>query len=251
MLKSLLLSMVGFVLFIHAYTRTTNVIPGEADYPTLSKEAADFITVTFHIPASVHPRFTLFYAGAFGRKTYPKPSLCHYAVRTGSATEYTVVLNEYWKSDPLTLTFQSQLPDELGHSKDIKSYSASIPVDRYEAGRCHWQFDQLAYSLEDDPTRLVPVFYYANDDQSESVGPFRFLCTRQDATRETRQREVCGGPRIEYATWLYQRPEKRFEFLNDPQAYVQKRRVASGSGVSVEFHDIDNVVVESPPIPIS
>ena len=95
MLKSVLISMIAFVFLIHAYTRTTNVIPGEADYPILKTSPADFVTVTFQIPSSVHVHFTLFYAAASGRESHPKPLACHYAVRTGSETEYTISLREY------------------------------------------------------------------------------------------------------------------------------------------------------------
>jgi len=248
MLKSVLVSMIAFVLLVHAYTRTTNVIPDEADYPILNAGPVDFVTVTFQIPTSVHVHFTLFYAGAFGRESHPKPSACHYAVRTGSETEYTVSLHEYWKADRLNPTLEIRLPDEPGHSKDIRLYSASIPVDRYELGRCHWKFDELAYSLEDDPTTQMPVFYFTNDAHGGST-LFRFLCAKREATRESQQQELCGGPRTDYATWLYSGPEERSAFFNNPQAYVRNGAVASESTVAVEFHDIDNVV-QSPPDPV-
>jgi hypothetical protein len=249
MLKSVLISMVAFVFLIHAYTRSTNVIPGEADYPILNTRPVDFVTVTFQIPASVHVHFTLFYAGAFGRESHAKPSTCHYAVRTGSETEYTIALHEYWKAEPLNLTLQSRLPDESGLSKDIGMYSALIPVDRYEAGRCNWQFEKLVYSLEDDPTTQMPVFYLANDAHGGS-NLFRFLCAKREATRESRHQELCGGPRTDYTAWLYRRPQERNAFFNNPQANVQNAAVARGSTVAVEFHDIDNVV-QSPPDEIS
>jgi len=245
MFKSVLISMIAFVFLIHAYTRTTNVIPGEADYPLLNGSPVDFVTVAFQIPKSVHVHFTLFYAGSFGRESNPKLSACHYAVRSGSETEYIIALHEYWKADPISLTLQSRLPDEPGHSKDIGMYSALIPVDRYEAGRCHWQFEKLVYSLDDDPTTQMPVFYLTSDAHGGS-NLFRFLCARSEATRESRERELCGGPRTDYATWLYRRPQERSAFFNNPQAYVRDGVVASGSTVAVEFHDIDNVV-EAPP----
>jgi hypothetical protein len=248
MLKRVLVSMIAFVLLVHAYTRTTNVIPGDADYPTLSASPVNFVTVTFRIPTSVHVQFTLVYAGASGRESHPKPSACHYAVRTGSETEYTIALHEYWKADFLNLTLQSRLPDEPGNSKDIKMYSASIPVDRYEAGRCHWQFDRLVYALEDDPSKEIPVFHYTNDVYGGTHNLFRFLCAKRDATRETRQQQICGGPRVEYVTWRYQRLADRNAFLNDPQAYVGSEAVVGGETVAIEFHDIDNVVPFPPPI---
>jgi hypothetical protein len=245
MLKSVLVSMIVFVLLVHAYTRTTNVIPGEADYPNLNANPMDFLVVMFQIPTSVHVHFTLFYAGASARESHPKPSACHFVVQTGSETEYTITLHEYWKADPLNLTLQSSLPDQPGLSKDIKIYSASIPVDRYEGGRCHWQFDELAYSLDADPTTQMPVFFFTSDAHGGS-SLFRFLCAKHEATRESRQQELCGGPRLDYATWLYRRPEERNAFFNDPQANVRNGYVAIGSAVTVEFHDIDNVV-QSPP----
>jgi hypothetical protein len=249
MLKSVFISMIAFVLLVHTYTGTTNVVPGEADYPILSASPVNFVTVTFQIPTSVHVHFILVYAGVSGRGAYPKPSACHYAVRTGSETEYSVALHEYWKADPLNLTLRNRLSNEPGHSKDLRMYSASIPVDRYEAGRCHWQFDRLVYALEDDPSKEMPVFHYTNDVYGGTRNLFRFLCAKSDATREIPQREICGGPRVDFTGWRYQSLENRNAFLNDPQAYVESEAVVGGETVAIEFHDIDNVVpFPAPPI---
>jgi hypothetical protein len=248
MLKVVLLSMIAFALLVHSYKRTANVIPGEADYPIRNSHPINFITATFQIPISVHVKFTQYYVGTLGREAYPKLSDCHYAVRTGGEQEYSISLKGYWKSDSLNLTLQGNLADEAGHSKGMKTYSASIPVDRYEAGRCHWQFDRLVYTLEDDPSKEIPVFHYTNDVYGGTHNLFRFLCAKRDATRETRQQEICGGPRVEYATWRYQRLEDRNAFLYDPQAYVGSEAVVGGETVAIEFHDIDNVVPFPPPI---
>jgi hypothetical protein len=248
MLRIVLMSIVAFVFFIHAYTRTTNVIQGEADYPILKTSPTDFVTVTFQIPSSVHVNFTLYYAAAYGRESHSKPLACHYAVRTGSETEYTIALREYWKVEPLIPTLQSRLPDEPGHSKDTRVYSALIPVDRYESGRCHWQFDKLVYSIDEDPTTQLPVFYLANDAYGSS-NVLNFLCAKREATRELPQLKLCAGPRLDYTTWLYLRPQERNSFWNDPQAYVRNEAVARGSTVKVEFHDIDNVVPSPPSSP--
>jgi hypothetical protein len=200
-----LIVLLGFVLFRQFDERHTNVVPGERDYPERNTQPSHSIQVTFFIPASLHPRFYAIYTATAGHNTSPTPPQCHYAVRTGTATEYSVSLHEFYVDVPLELEYVSNEVEWLGspHSREMKKYSAKVVVDRYRGDRCGWNFDSVLFVPDNYGIEPVKVFrlnevgrYGFDGPQSELVPSWiNFWCTRLSATPEWPSHEVCVGPR--------------------------------------------------------
>jgi hypothetical protein len=84
---------------------------------------------------SLHSKFSADYSANLDPDTLAKPRRCHYAIRTGAATEYSVSLTKYWVAVPLDLVFQEDEEDRFPHSRGLKRYRSEIIADGCRAGR--------------------------------------------------------------------------------------------------------------------
>jgi len=174
----------------------------------------------------------------------PKPRRCHFATRTGTTTEYSVSLTEYWVAAPLDAVFQEDEEDGFPHSRGLKRYRVEVMADRFEPGRCQWNLDRVVYSAGDD-AESSQLFGFQDDGRGRwgenQFLPVWFLhvwCTKLPATRETSAHEACSGPRPPSpdATDIALFPDKDVMHLVLGRAHPE---------IGIEFHDVDRAVPAS------
>lgn len=220
--------------------RETNVSPGERDYPEANPHPTHNIQVTFFIPATLHPRFYATYVSTVGRDVSPKPRFCHYAVRTGTSTEYSVSQHEFAVTTPLELEYQNDQVESLGysHSREMKRYLANVAVDRFQAGRCGWNLESVFFVPENNSIEPLTVFRFTHGqayiDANDAIASWlNFWCTRVAVTPEWPAHEVCVGPRdglmINAQKIVYGRKD-----------YVPITISKEVKQLSFEFHNVDD-----------
>ncbi len=172
--------------------RTSNIKPGEADYPADNTQARQFVDATFLVPASIHLQFGAVYTATLGRGDSPTPRPCHFATKTGTETEYSVTLREYSVVIPISPVFQNDESDEHSWSRGVKRYRAAIAVDKFAPRRCKWMLARLVYRERGSADfRLLSPFAGV---RAGWEGFLRIWCKTQPATRETSVHQVCAGP---------------------------------------------------------
>jgi len=196
-IESCALVAIGLTSLPNWPARTSNIGPGNTDYPVENPHPRHVIEAAILLPPTIHVQIAAVYTAQFGRGTSPTPRRCHFATKQGTETEYSISLNEYYVYVPIKPIFQADEPLERAVSEGEKRYRASIVVDRFELGRCEWQLDRLAYR-EDDDSEFRPMARFhpsTRKDENNSAGVY---CTTRAATRETPSTELCSGPRSDF-----------------------------------------------------
>jgi hypothetical protein len=91
--------------------------------------------MTLLVLSSLHSKFSADYSANLDPDTLAKPRRCHFTIRTGAATEYSVSLTKYWVAVPLDLVFQEDEEDRFPHSHGLKRYRSEIIADGCRAAR--------------------------------------------------------------------------------------------------------------------
>lgn len=249
---SIVVSALAFSLVLSGCDRTTNIRPGEWDYPVTKAHPTRLIELSLLIPDGLRLSLTAVYTTNYGRGMSSKPTTCHYATRSGSATEYSIKQNEFSVSVPLNLTFDRIEPDMPEHSRGRKRHRVSIAVDRFQPGRCLWVLDRVVYSTGDVAIYEQQLFrtdYRGNKPGLDSealqvLGPAltSFWCTTRTRTREMPTHQVCSGPRSD--SKYSNRPTR----LTADDVVFTREQVKDltlskeGASIQVEFFDIDDIV---------
>lgn len=242
--ETTLLLLLAWMLFPQWAERTSNIGPGDADYPVKNLRAHRSVAMTLLVPSSLHPKFSAIYSATLGRDTVPKPRQCHFALRTGTATEYSMSLHEYSVAVPLELVFQGDEEDRFPHSRGLKRYRVEVMVDRFEPSRCQWNLDRVVYSAG-NKGESSELFGFKDDDRRRSgyVPSLDVWCTTRPATREMSAHEACSGPRH------YPEDRAGYPDATDIALFPDKDLVHFVLGPEdtavIEFHDVDHPVPAS------
>lgn len=125
--------------------RTSNVTPRDADYPIVNSHPQRTIEVTLMSPSSLNLQLSALYTATLGRDSRTTPAACHFVVGTNSDTKHPKTLNEFSVEIPVPMSFQGTV--ENPRSSGEARYLATVPVDKFAAGKCHWSFDRVLYRV--------------------------------------------------------------------------------------------------------
>ena len=205
--------LVGFVLLAGgcgSASQSTQVKPGEPEYPKENPHPTRSIELTAIVPTTLSVRFVTVWSGLSCRR------------QVGLGGTFTVGLG---------------LPFELAHSGE--SYRGDVVIDRFEPGSCGWQFGAIGFHTE-NPTGFGDLIasYDGRADDPESHELDIWCVKRPDKFPENP--EMCGslsflakGLRIIPPEFLGTVPEG--ERNNDgPVPLGPKTR-----SILVRFHDLD------------
>ena len=122
--------------------RTSNVTPGDTDYPIINLNPDHTIDVTLLMPASLESQLSALYTATLGRDAQTTPVACHFV----ASAQLPKSLTEYSVEIPVTVSLQGAVdhPRSVGEA----SYRATVAVDRFAAGRCHWSLDRVLYRVK-------------------------------------------------------------------------------------------------------
>ena len=130
--------------------RTTNVAPGDTDDPLINRNPQRTIAVTLLAPTSLDLQLSALYIATLGRDDQTTPVACNFASGTHSGTAPRNALTEYSVETPVAVSFQGAVenPRSIGET----SYRATVAVDKFTAGRCHWRLDRVLYRVKSAET---------------------------------------------------------------------------------------------------
>jgi hypothetical protein len=131
-----------------------NINPGDRDYPSLNSNAHREVVVSGRAPEKWELRL--------GATYYPKEGGIPNPSTGGLVRGWTVGLGA---SRPYYIAY------ELTVQRHGDSYTASIPMDRYEEGHCGWHLSEVSYTivkrigdpatagrLAQDPRDIAPTY---------------------------------------------------------------------------------------------
>lgn len=223
----------GLLLVPRLTERSSNILPGQTDYPAVNSQAAQEFQVDLLIPSSLNLDFHAVYAATFGRDSSPKPTGCHYITRQGTETEYSVSQTEFSVDVPLAKVFVGDEPDQRGRSPKLKRYRADVLVDRFHPGRCLWALDRITYrpqgsSMDSDLVHVGP-----SDGRHESHA-VNLWCTSVPASREQPAHQACAGPGPG--------PLEPIDITLFPSDHSYRWTFSADTRIEFDFNDVDNLL---------
>lgn len=201
----------------HDYTswtqRTTNIKSGESDYPILNPDPKIHFIFAALIPKELSPNFFAVYTTTKGRSSqrqrtregydyrlpandqhfmeHPTPLDCHYAVRTGNSTEYSITLHEYFVKIPLQLKLQGPAPDKEGSSPHRQRFSVLVAADRFSPGHCQWHLERVVLNSLDGDVTLMTHDAINSLDEAAFALTSPVHCIRWPASRDAPSHDTC------------------------------------------------------------
>ncbi len=142
--------------------------PGDSDYPVESEKPTKTVVFTAVVPPWLRVHFKVVYMPALSAGRKPGEAPCTGMTQDGVAAVYSVSL-------PLPMS-SAQNPGAQG-----KSYRGTITVDRFKPGRCHWEFVEVRYVVEDNAGEEFRLFRYDSIADRRTSDSVDFLCTRVPA----------------------------------------------------------------------
>ncbi len=131
----------------HALTWCANVKPGDLDYPVKNTNPVKFVQFTAVVPSWLKVHFHLVYMPAIANSLNSGQAVCTYITKDGIAAKYSV-------SVPLSMS-----PDR-DQGPQGQSFHGTIAVDRFNPGRCHWEFVELGYTIDGNAGEDFLLFRY-------------------------------------------------------------------------------------------
>lgn len=212
--------------------RTTNVTPGDIDYPQVNRNPRHTIAVTLLAPTSLDLQLSALYIATLGRDKQTTSVVCHFASGTHSDTAPPNAWTEYSVEIPVAVSFQGAVenPRSIGEA----SYRATVAVDKFAAGRCHWRLDRVLY-------RVIGAETSSNLFQSDEEHPgygmaengmlSMFWCKSVTAKNTANAHELCIGHRA----------DPPGASGSDPRVFPL-RLGSEDTQVQIEFLDQDHLV---------
>jgi hypothetical protein len=228
-----LLVLGGLLLSSRWADRTSNIVPGEADYPVINPQAAQAFQFDLLIPSTVNLDFRAVYTTTFGRGESPKPTRCHYITKEGTETEYSVSQTEFSVEIQLTKAFVADEPDSGGRSPHLRRYRASVLADRFQPGRCLWALDRITYQPQGSRAESELARVGPSRGRSDVLNVVDYLwCTSVPASREMPAHEACAGPTPD--------PLTAIDITMSPERAHPPAFSADSRGIEFAVNDVDH-----------
>lgn len=229
---------------IHTYPniQARALSAGDKDYPALNPHAAHVIEFSAIIPPSISPRF------------YVQYSVSYSTIRNkdGSLLRYESPLGCRWKQ---TDQFYVVLP--LATVKLGNTYRGGFAIDRFHPGKCGWTFSEIL-----SPMLRAPLAWYRDYTSGPGDQLARRVdiwCTKHtnihpyiDLARRNDLNEVNNCASLSLVSGVFINLPPGF-LASVPEAERQDGRPGvigrHTQALTVEFHDLDELVRASPKTP--
>jgi hypothetical protein len=210
--------------------KTAEVTPGEQDYPVASKEPADIVEV---------------------RMQTAKDLVAHLAVdyRVSASSGGTMASGTSCQREiGLAVTAPFMLAVPIGLSGAGAEKVGHFTIDKFEPGRCDWQFGEVMYQLDGTSIEPQAIATFTNSDQSNDSNEVDIWCTRRNSFEG--QHVFCATLGLIQADSRCQIPEsflKAETLAGETKEYPVKLSFHS-SQLIVRIHDVDATVASQVPL---
>jgi hypothetical protein len=161
--------------------RTSNIKPGEADYPALNPHPTRVLYLSGELPQSLQIGFTVFYEADPDAGTVQAGIYCGFKFNQESFPLYSI-------EEPLPIR------------RDGQRFHASVAVDKYLPARCGWHLSAFGYSVLNgtgpQAGEVVGTYYQkrygGGDPHQVSNGRVAIWCKRNPHPPEPARPERCS-----------------------------------------------------------
>jgi hypothetical protein len=202
--------------------QTSEIKPGEADYPQENPNPVQTLAITANIPSDPKVRFIARYRVS--------PSAGG-TMQSGQSCQREVGL-------AVTAPYVLHLQVPMARNGD--SYAGAVTVDRYLPGRCKWQFVDLTLDVDGSGLEPFPFAHTGNQPGESTDNQLDIWCTRK-LKLFPNQTVACGDLRALTVRFLEQIPltlidsiKTRGEARDGPVIIGPNTR-----SLTIRFHDLD------------
>ena len=213
--------------------RTSEIQPGEADYPVANRKPQHVLEFRTQVPPGLIVHFAANYrVSASAGGTFASGTSCQRERGMSGSAAFTL---------SVPIKFANIGKDLVGQ----------VPIDGFEPGRCDWTFTDISYEVETSEVEAQPLAYYYGRQGEPSDRKVDIWCTRKEKFEG--QSVFCAG--LHFLNLKFPQLVPKSALTTEAQAgQANDDPVNLGlasESLTVQFHDFDAMFsTESLPKPV-